>query len=81
MASCQESEVKGFHWKLRRMVDNLTGFFEGGTKKSHPETADVLRCLKQAVEKEMATKRNRLAPTCTRQRRTSPVPAGVTRKH
>ena len=64
MANHPFSEVKGFHWKLRRMVDRLAAYFEEGTTKQYPKTSDAISRLCGAVEAEMKTRRNRVSPTC-----------------
>lgn len=58
------SEVKGFHRKLRRMVDRLTPYFEEGTRKQYPEKSDAISRLGETVDAEMKTRRNRVSPTC-----------------
>ena len=91
MSSRPQSEWKGFQWKLRRIFDNLADFFDRGTTKPYPETADALRRLRQAMEAELTTVRNRRTPTYPHskqlvpkqgRKRTLPtLPSGPSRKH
>jgi hypothetical protein len=78
-----EVETKGFPWKLRRMAGKLTEFFERYTTKPYPQTAEALQRLREAMDKELPVRRNRQAPTYTRLKRKSPMPApaGPSRKH
>ena len=51
MAHRPQSEIKGFHWKLRRVVDNVADLFQRGTTVQYPQTSDALSRLRQAVGK------------------------------
>ena len=56
-------EVKGFNWKMRRQVERVALYFEGGTAKPYPKTSATLGVLRQALDDEMRTRRNRANPT------------------
>ena len=55
-------EVKGFHRKLRRQVDRLAAYFEAGTTIQYPKTSDAILRLRETVDAEMKTRRNRANP-------------------
>ena len=73
MAHRLQSEIRGFHWKLRRVVENLNDLFERGTTVQYPQTSDALSRLRQAVGTEMKTARNRFKPK-TKERNLSSGP-------
>ena len=56
------AEVKGFQWKLRRMVDRLAAFFESGTTLPYTGTSDAIAQLRETVDAELKTRRNRCKP-------------------
>ena len=58
-------EVKGFPWKLRRQVDRLAAYFEAGTTIQYPKTSDAILRLRETVDAEMRTRRNRANPSET----------------
>ena len=65
-AHLPRSEMKGFKWKLRRMVDNLAGFIQKGTNVQYSETSDALSRLLQAVGGKLIPGRSRATPTVKR---------------
>ena len=83
MANHPFSEVKGFHWKMRRMMDRLAAYFEEGTRKQYPKTSDAISRLCGAVEAEMKTRRNRVSPTCPNpnKKRKLETATGTSRKY
>ena len=80
MAHRPKSEIKGFHWKMRRVVDNVTTLFQRGTTVQYPQTSDALSRLRQAVGDEMKTVRNRVNPTYPKMKERN-LPSGPSRKH
>ena len=58
-------EVKGFQWKLRRQVGRLAAYFEQGTTRKYPKTSDAILQLRETVDAEMRTRRNRANPSET----------------
>ena len=79
-AHLPRSEMKGFKWKLRRMVDNIADFFQKGTNVQYSETSDALSRLLQAVGKELMTARSRATPTVKRSAE-GKIPKDPSRKH
>ena len=46
-------EDKGLRWKMRRHVERVALYFEGGTTKPYPKTSAALGVLRQALDDEM----------------------------
>ena len=59
------AEVKGFQWKLRRHLERLDDYFEAGTTIQYPKTSDAILRLRETVDAEMRTRRNRANPSET----------------
>ena len=78
--STTRGEVKGFPWKLRRMVDNISSFVDSGTTQSYPKTTAALTSLRRAVGEELPTRRNRQAMHTANTHTSSLVGVG-SRKH
>ena len=57
------AEVKGVQWKLRRQVDRLAAYFEAGTTIPYPKTSDAIARLRETVDAEPKTRRNRAKPS------------------
>ena len=58
-----DREDKGFNWKMWRMLERFSLYFESGTTKPYPKTSAALGVLRQALDDEMRTRRNRASPT------------------
>ena len=71
MSSLPQAEVRGFEWKMRRLFENIQELFDRGTTKSYPQTADALGRLRQAIDSELKTKRNRFQPQYLRKKNPS----------
>ena len=80
MAHRPRSEMKGFKWKLRRMVDNIADFIQKGTNVQYSETSDALSRLLQAVGRDLMTARSRATPTVKRSAE-GKIPKGPSRKY
>jgi hypothetical protein len=66
-------EAKGFTWKLRRQVNRLADFFNGGATGKYPKISDAMRRLQQAVDAEAVTRRRAEPET--------PATSNTKRKH